>query len=99
MTIRVKLYSRLRDVSGVGEIELDKVPETVNELLSELSKRFGEKFEKIIYEERKKNVRDRVMILVNGHSIRLLKGLGTPLREDDSISIDTIDVMEIVGGG
>jgi len=38
-------------------------------------------------------------MLVNGHSVKMLEGLRTPLLEHDMVTIDSVDVLEIVGGG
>lgn len=99
MGVRVKLYSRLREAGGVDEIVLEETPSTVGELVETLAKKLGDEFRKMVYGEDGKTLRGNIMLLVNGHSVRLLKGLETPLREDDSVSLDVIDVMEIVGGG
>jgi hypothetical protein len=40
-----------------------------------------------------------LILLVNGHSVKMLEGLNTPLLEKDAITIDSVDIMEIVGGG
>ncbi|MCS7126215.1 MAG: MoaD family protein [Aigarchaeota archaeon] len=97
MGIRVRLYSRLKEAVGRDEIILDQTPKNVGELIEDISKIFGEDFKKIVYQDNR--LRDNLMILVNGHSIKLLKGLETPLTETDNISIDVIDLVEIIGGG
>lgn len=40
-----------------------------------------------------------MVVLVNGHSIRMLEGLKTTLTDLDTVAIDSVDIMEIVGGG
>jgi len=97
MPVKVKMYSRLKTLTGSGEIYLEKPPETVRELLEYLTSRFGEKFRDAVYPQGR--LRDNLVIMVNGHSIKLLKGLDTPLKEEDEVYIDVIDILEIVGGG
>jgi MoaD family protein len=97
MPVKVKMYSRLKTLTGSGEIYLERPPETVRELLDMLTSRFGEKFRDTVYPQGR--LRDNLIIMVNGHSIKLLKGLDTPLKEEDEVYIDVIDVLEIVGGG
>ncbi|MEN2974438.1 MAG: MoaD family protein [Candidatus Caldarchaeales archaeon] len=97
MGIRVRLYSRLKEIANRDEIILDKTPKNVRELIEDISRILGEDFTKTLYHEGR--LRDNLMVLVNGHSIKLLKGVETPLRENDSISIDVIDLVEIIGGG
>lgn len=97
MGIKVRLYSRLKEAAGTDEIILNQVPKNVGELIESISKIFGEEFRKAVYREGR--LRDNLMILVNGHSIKLLKGVETPLTENDNVSIDVIDLVEIIGGG
>lgn len=97
MSIKVRLYSRLKEIAGRDEIVLDQVPKNVGELIESISRIFGEDFRKAVYQ--KERLRDNLMILVNGHSIKLLKGIETPLTEDVNVSIDVIDLVEIIGGG
>lgn len=97
MTVKVKLYSRLKSLTGSGEVYLEKVPETVKELLDMLTSKFGESFKEMVYPGGR--LRDNLLIMVNGHSIKLLKGLDTPLKEEDEVYIDVIDILEVVGGG
>lgn len=97
MVIKVKLYSRLKSLTGCGEVYLDEAPETVRELFNILTSRFGEKFREVVYPGGR--IRDDLLIMVNGHSIKLLKGLDTPLKEEDEVYIDVIDILEVVGGG
>ncbi|MCF8884420.1 MAG: MoaD family protein [Aigarchaeota archaeon] len=97
MGIKVRLYSRLREIVGKDEIILDQVPRNVGELIETISKTLGENFKKAVYQEGR--LRDNLVILVNGHSIKLLKGVETPLTENDNVSIDVIDLVEIIGGG
>jgi hypothetical protein len=52
-----------------------------------------------IFERGTRELSPSLIMLVNGHSIRMLDGLGTPLLEKDAITIDSVDIMEIVGGG
>lgn len=97
MAVRVRLYSRLRDAIGRDEIVLDHTPKNVGELIESITRMYGDRFRSAVYQEGR--LRDNLMILVNGHSIKLLKGLETPLSENDNVSIDVIDVIEIIGGG
>ncbi len=99
MVLTVKLYTRLREAAGVSEVTVDPTPKTVRELLEKLVSRFGERFEDLIYERETEGVRSSVAILVNGHSIKLLRGLDTPLKSGDIVVGETIDIIEVVGGG
>lgn len=97
MSMRVRLYSRLKEIAHRDEIILEHTPKTVGELLENISKIIGEDFKNAVYQGGR--LKENIVILVNGHSIKLLKGLETPLTENADVSIDVIDLLEIIGGG
>lgn len=97
--MKVKFYSRVRDLVGVDSVELENVPRTVAELIEALSEKFGEDVGGLFFERDGKTLRSNLVLLVNGHSVRLLKGLQTPLKEGDDVSVDIIDIIELFGGG
>ena len=99
MPIRVKLHGRLRMAVGADQIELPETVRNVGELLEELIHRAGPDARQYIFDPGTKEPSPSLIMLVNGHSIRMLGGLNTPLLEKDTISIDSVDIMEIVGGG
>lgn len=99
MPITVLLHSRFRDVAGQRKIELDPPPSTVGDLVSELAKRFGPRFSQLVFRENATSLRDNVVILVNGHSIKMVRGMETPLAVGDKVTADTLDILEAVGGG
>ena len=99
MPVKVMLHSRIRDVAGLSEIELDPPPGTVGDLVGELAKRFGPGFSQLMFKENVSSLRDNVVILVNGHSIKMLQGMETPLAVGDKVTADTLDILEVVGGG
>lgn len=97
MGIRVRLYSRLKEIANRDEVILEQTPRNVRELIDSISKMLGEDFKNTVYQGDR--LRDNLVVLVNGHSIKLLKGLDTPLTENVDVSIDVIDLVEIIGGG
>lgn len=99
MPVKVLLHSRIRDVVGQREIELDPPPGTVGDLVLELVNRFGPKFSQLVFRENATGLRDNVVILVNGHSIKMLRGMETSLAVGDKVTADTLDILELVGGG
>ncbi len=99
MGVKVKFYSTLREAAGVSELEIDPPPKTVRELLNVLNQKLGPKFADLVKEQDSPTVRSQLIILVNGHSVKLLKGLDTPLAEGDLVTGDIITIMETVGGG
>jgi molybdopterin converting factor small subunit len=99
MPIRVKLHGRIRIAVGSDQIELPETLSNVGELLEELIRRTGPEARQYVFDPGTRELSPSLIMLVNGHSIRMLEGLNTPLLEKDSVSIDSVDIMEIVGGG
>ena len=99
MPIRVKLHGRFRIGAGSDQIELPETLTNVGELLEELIRRAGPEARQYVFDPGTKELSPSLIMLVNGHSIRMLEGLNTPLLEKDDVSIDSVDIMEIVGGG
>ncbi len=94
MEIEVKFFTSLREITGK---KLDKVQLgteiTVEELLTQLSKKYGKEFREYLYNERG-NVHSYLSILISGKSINVLQGLDTKLKEGD-----TVTILPPVGGG
>ena len=99
MSIRVKLHGRLRMAAGSDRIELPETVKNVGELLEEIIRRAGPEAKRYIFDPGTKELSPSLIVLVNGHSVKMLKGLNTALLEKDTITIDSVDIMEIVGGG
>ena len=99
MTIRVKLHGRLRLVAGSAELEIPDTVRKVGDLLEELSRTLTPEVRRYIFDPGTRELSPSLVMLVNGHSIRMLNGLNTQLTEKDDVTIDSVDIMEIVGGG
>jgi molybdopterin synthase sulfur carrier subunit len=94
MKVEVRFFTSLREITGKKkeEVQLQSTI-TVEELLTGLSKKYGEEFREYFYNE-EGNVHDYLLILVNGKSTNVLQGLDTELKEGDIIA-----VLPPVGGG
>jgi len=94
MKVTIKFFTTLRELTGKGEeqMELPSVT-TVEELLKQLSKRYGRKFSDYVYND-VGNVRSYLQFLINGRSITTLQGFKTRLKEGDRVAI-----IPPVGGG
>ena len=94
MKVEVKFFTSLREITGkkADEIQLQSVI-TVEELLTLLSGKYGEKFREYIYNKKGK-VQDFLSFLVNGKNINVLQGFDTKLKQGDIIAI-----IPPVGGG
>jgi len=92
--ITVKFFTTLREIVGKREeqIELPR-PITVEALLKQLSKTYGNEFVDYVFDELG-NVRGHLQFLVNGKSITTMQGFKTMLKNGDQIAI-----LPPVGGG
>ncbi|MGD9131004.1 MAG: MoaD family protein [Candidatus Bathyarchaeota archaeon] len=94
MKVEIKFFTSLREITGkkAEEIQLQNVI-TVEELLTLLSEKYGNKFTEYIYNKKGK-VQDFLSFLVNGKNINVLQGFDTELKQGDTIAI-----LPPVGGG
>ena len=96
MTIKVavRFFTTLREVTGKKEeaLELSK-PITVDALLKQLAKKYGEDFTDYVFDEIG-DVRGHLQVLINGRSVSTMKGLKTQLKDADQVAI-----LPPVGGG
>jgi molybdopterin converting factor small subunit len=97
--IEVRLHGRPRVIAGVEEIEVKQSVRTFRDLLDALTQMLGEEFGNHLFDRGTGNAKSDVILLVNGHSIKMLEGLETSLLDKDTVTIDSVDILEIVGGG
>ncbi|MHA2365167.1 MAG: MoaD/ThiS family protein [Candidatus Hodarchaeales archaeon] len=99
-TILVKFHGRLGHIAGETSINLKIKSElTIKSILIAIKEKIPS-LTPLLYDNTDlTQLNSRVIILVNGHSIKLLKGLKTKLKSNDSIQIDRIDFLSPVGGG
>ena len=98
MPIIVKFFSNIREATGVKEVTMLKAKD-VKSLLDKLVEKFGPKFANILFKQRSSKLRRGVIVLLNGHSIRTLDGLNTPLQSGDVVITDVVAILQTVGGG
>ncbi len=102
MPIRIRLHGRLKDIVGKEEIIVKKKVWTIRELLEELLKHLGEKARKEFEVEKPEDLlqpRSRLVVLIDGFSIKLRGGLDAPLSDVREVNVENIEVMEWFGGG
>ncbi len=85
--------------AGSEDIELPETVRNVGDLVEELTRRLGPDARRLVFDPGTRELSPSVIILVNGHSVKMLEGLNTRLLEKDAVTIDSVDIMEIVGGG
>jgi len=92
--VKVRFFTTLREIVGKREEQIEfSQAVTVEELLKQLSRKYGERFQDYVYDEKGK-VRNHLQFLINGKSTTTLQGFKTRLREGDQIAI-----LPPVGGG
>ncbi|MCG0278023.1 MAG: MoaD/ThiS family protein [Thermanaeromonas sp.] len=82
--MKVELFGFLQRATGCGRLELEAP--TVRHLLEALVVRFGERLRGELFLP-DGNLRPGFTILVNGRNIVFLKGLDTPLKPEDTVSL------------
>lgn len=95
MKVTVRLFATLREIAGRGEIEIDLPGKSaVGNLLDRLSKDYGADFENYIFEERTRQFRPYLQIVVDGKYTSTSEGLSIELRDGSVVAI-----LPPVGGG
>jgi MoaD family protein len=96
MKIKVRGYLKFRAIIGESlwlDLNLEKA--MVNDVLNELSNRYGKKFDDLLFEPQSMDVKRANLLLLNGQSYRNLKeGLRYELKEGDEITL-----MPALAGG
>src|SRR4030067_3531555 len=94
ISIKIKFFTTLREIVGRKDEQIQlSASTTLEALLKQLSRKYGEDFEDYVYDELGK-VRVHLQFLINGKSASTVQGLKTKLREGDEIAI-----LPPVGGG
>jgi len=101
LKVRIRLHGRVRDLVGRDYVEVEgdviKVKDVVNALIKALGPKAGE----LGLREPEDIVRPRVrvVLLINGFSVKMLGSLDVPLGQGDNVYAESVDVLEIQGGG
>lgn len=88
----VRYFATIRTYTGEMERRLDDAPATLRELLTALAARYGTLFRRAVFTGDELN--PEIIILVDGRNVLYLRGLDTPLSQDDEVSI-----FPMVAGG
>jgi MoaD family protein len=94
--VKVEYLGHIREIIGTAREEEVKIGEkaTVADLLTMLSEKHGEPFEKAVYQRGGKDVKSNYIITVNGYLLNQLKGIETKLKDGDKVAL-----LPIVSGG
>jgi MoaD family protein len=97
LQVSVRFFTSLREIIGKKEETL-KFPQgekvTVDKALKTLTRRYGERFVKYVYDRKTGEVRGFLQFLINGKSATTMNGLETELADGDVLAI-----LPPVGGG
>jgi molybdopterin synthase sulfur carrier subunit len=93
LTVAVfRTYGHLTAITKAHQLELRFDGATVQDLLDELVRRFGEPMHAILYPQG--TLSSLLYVLVNGKNVGLLAGTGTELKDGDIVS-----VLPVTAGG
>ena len=95
--IDLYFYGRIASIVGQRHFEINFKGQTVGELLTELCEIYPQLNDVLFTSSNE--IKFQVNILVNGHSVKLMKGRETSLVTGDKVTIERIDILETVGGG
>lgn len=96
MKVKVEYLGRIRDIIGSGREEEVEIKEgsTLTDLLKMLSEKYGEPFNKAVYERGSINIKSNIFVTINAFSLNQLNGVETKLKHNDRITL-----MPIVSAG
>lgn len=95
MIINVKYLDSIKKIVGKNEekIEMDQY-DTINNLIQKLGKKYGEVFLNIIMDS-KGNLKDDILILINGKSIKTHKEMCGEFLSEEAVAV----ILSIKTGG
>jgi len=87
MKVRVRLFAVFREIAGTANVILEFNNEniTVRDVIEKLKDSLNEKLYDMIMSTWERH--SSILILVNGHNIRLKEGLDTKIKDGDEIAI------------
>ncbi len=95
MKVNVHYLGLVKTYTNKSQDDINlKEAAALSDLLEKLAVTFGKPFNPEVYEPAKKEVKPTFMVMVNGVLIDQLNGLGTKLKDGD-----TIIVMPLMTGG
>ncbi len=96
MNVKVQYLGEVRVIVNKKEEEVEISPSaTIQELMRKLSGAYGKVFDTEVFQEDSENLRDDLVVAVNGTAIRQLDSMSTRLKPNDTITLFPI----FPGGG
>lgn len=96
MKVKVEYIGHIKSMTQdrrEEEVEIRDVA-TITDLLTLLSKKYGEQFKKAVYEPKGADVKPNYIVTINGYLLNQLEGLETKLKNGDHVAL-----LPIVSGG
>lgn len=90
--VKIRFSSALHSVTRTSEKEIQVKNATVREIFEQLSREYGEEFEKRIFKG--EEIQRFINVFLNGEDIRYLGGLDAKTKDGDELS-----VLPAVSGG
>jgi MoaD family protein len=96
LKIKVEYLGHIRGIIGSEREEEVEIKEgsSLADLLMTLSEKYGDPFQKALYEPKGKDVKTNYIITVNGYLLNQLNGIETKLKNGDHVTL-----LPIVSGG
>jgi len=95
MKIKVKFFAALREITGLKEDDVEmKEGSTIENLLTNLSQKFGPQFKNYVFDEKTGEPRGHLQFLLDGKNVTSGEGLRTILSDGAQFAI-----VPPVGGG
>ena len=88
----VRFFAGIREITKADQLRLSETPADVDRLADVLVTRYGKPLQGAIMSGGV--LSEALVVLVNGHNIRLSAGAATPLQPDDEVAI-----FPMVSGG
>jgi MoaD family protein len=88
----VRFFAGIREITKTEQLRLTDPPPNVASLMDLLVERYGAPLRRATMTE--KGLSEAIVVLVNGHNIRLSAGAATQLHADDEVAI-----FPMVSGG
>jgi MoaD family protein len=96
LKVTVEYLGHVRNLTDHKRQEQIEIPEnsTIADLLTKLTKKYGDPFKKAIYETGQKDLKPNYIATINGYLLNQLNGTQTKLKNTDHITL-----MPVVSGG
>ena len=88
----INFFTAIKEVTQKNnyEVFLDSTPPVLGELISRIIEEFGPGLESSILKEGTNALRPGIAVAINGRQSVFLKGMETPLKDGDKVSIGLI---------